>query len=50
MLSGQSLTGFLPLVGLDAADVGRLFGDENFQEAAQAVLKLSPNLCDERTY
>lgn len=47
--SGQSaLTGFFPLVGLDAADVGRLLGDENFQEAAQTVLKLSPHLWSEQ--
>lgn len=43
------LTGLLPLVWLDAADVRRLLGDEDFQQAAQAVLKLSPNLWIENT-
>lgn len=49
-LSGRQLTGLLALIGFDAADVRRLLGDENFQEAAQAVLKLSPDLCGERTH
>lgn len=44
----SQLTGFFPLIGLDATDVRRFLGDENFQKAAQAVFKLSPHLQGER--
>ena len=42
------LTGFFPLIGLDATDVRRFLRDEDFQKAAQAVFELSPHLQRER--